>query len=355
MSDQNDTPVDPRSEKAIATLHERMKPKARDLVRRAAAEGIEIRITSGTRTYDEQDELYAQGRTKPGKIVTKARAGQSNHNFGIAIDVTIFKDGQPVWESPRYKRVGEIGEAIGFEWGGRWATIKDEPHFELRPAWARDLSESAMLNELRKRTANKQDVFGTDQATVSTQFMKTLQPVANRGKAPEAFLTELIQWGRSAPEDIFASRPDPAPPEHDIYTWIKPILGPWEGARHRKAVMLEVLRVLAGFESSWNWREGRDVQNPTENTAVTISAGAFQVSANSMNFDRSLKELVRSRAGTTDGTAFQAAMKSDHALALEYTARLIRFTHRHHGPILRKEIHSWLRRDSVAEFQRFLG
>lgn len=151
--------VDARSEAAIATLHEKVRPLARQLVQDSAAAGITIKITSGSRTYAEQNDLYEQGRTKPGKIVTNARGGQSNHCFGIAFDVTIFNGSQPVWESPLYKTVGKLGKSLGFTWGGDWASINDEPHFELKPAWAASLSESSMLAALRSRHDAGKDVF----------------------------------------------------------------------------------------------------------------------------------------------------------------------------------------------------
>ena len=76
-----------RSEKVIATLHARVRPYARALYFKAREHGITINIISGTRTYAEQDALYAQGRTRPGNVVTNARGGYSNHNFGIAFDI----------------------------------------------------------------------------------------------------------------------------------------------------------------------------------------------------------------------------------------------------------------------------
>jgi hypothetical protein len=168
--------------------------------------------------------------------------------------------------------------------------------------------------------------------------------VKNRGKAPDAFLDELIAWGKDAPEEIFA--PNTA---HDVYSSVRPTLGPWRDNQHRRAVMLEVMRVLAGFESSWKWTAGRDVSNPTSNTPTTTEAGAFQVSANSMSFGPELKALVQDHAGSTDGEAFQAAMKSDHPLAMEYIARLLRRTVNHNGPVKRHEIDEWLRKDAVDE------
>lgn len=151
--------VDARSEGNIATLHPKVRPLARQLVRAAAAEKLTIVVTSGTRTYAEQDALFAQGRTKAGSRVTNARGGFSNHNFGIAFDVTLFKDMKPVWESPAYRRVGQLGKALGLDWGGDWASPVDEPHFELHPDWAEGLRESVMIAGLRARVAAGKDVF----------------------------------------------------------------------------------------------------------------------------------------------------------------------------------------------------
>jgi peptidoglycan LD-endopeptidase CwlK len=143
--------VDDRSEKAIATLLPQVQPYARALVRKAAHHGITIKVISGLRTYEEQNELFAQGRTKPGRIVTNARGGFSNHNFGIAFDVGVFEGANYLDESPKYKAVGALGMDLGLEWGGNWKTIVDEPHFQLRPKWDANMKQSDMLAELRTR------------------------------------------------------------------------------------------------------------------------------------------------------------------------------------------------------------
>ena len=158
--------ADSRSEGNIATLLPRVRPFARALIEKAANQGIIIKVTSGTRSFAEQDELFAQGRTKPGKRVSNARGGFSNHNFGLAFDVTIFKGSTdpekaktPVFESPVYKAIGALGTELGLEWGGNWKTIVDEPHFQLRPGWAVDLSEKEMLADLRERKDSGEDFF----------------------------------------------------------------------------------------------------------------------------------------------------------------------------------------------------
>jgi hypothetical protein len=181
-------------------------------------------------------------------------------------------------------------------------------------------------------------------------FIATKQRVFNRGVPPDDFLDQLVTWGKQAPDEIFEEKPS----KDDVYFSIFNTLGPWQGPSHRRAVMLEVMRVLAGFESSWDWTEGRDTTNATSVTSTTIEAGAWQVSANSMNFGQELKDLVQAKVGTRDGNAFQKAMKKDHPLAMEYIARLLRRTTRHNGPVKRHEIDKWLRKDAVAEFQALL-
>jgi hypothetical protein len=181
-------------------------------------------------------------------------------------------------------------------------------------------------------------------------YKATKQEVYNRGVPPDRFLDELVAWGKIAPYEIFA--PNSA---RDVYWSVFGTPGPWQGPSHRRAVMLEVLRVLAGFESSWNWNEGGDTTNPTSVTPTTMEAGAWQVSANSMGFGPELKAIVLAKAGALDGSTFQRAMKHNHYLAIEYIARLLRRTVNHNGPVKRHRIDPWLRKDAVAEFQGLLN
>ena len=153
------TEVDSRSEKVIATLLPEVRPMARALVHKAAAAGISIKLISGLRSYAEQDALYAKGRTAPGPVVTNARAGFSNHNFGIAFDSGVFEAGRYLPESPKYKAVGALGMDLGLEWGGNWKTIVDQPHYQLRPPWAAALPERQLLAELRARRERGASAF----------------------------------------------------------------------------------------------------------------------------------------------------------------------------------------------------
>ena len=89
-------------------------------------------MTHTLRTFDEQHALYAKGRELPGARVTNAPAGMSWHNYGRAFDIC-FTVGVPYPpDDALWIRVGEIGEGLGLEWGGRWKSFPDKPHFQFR-------------------------------------------------------------------------------------------------------------------------------------------------------------------------------------------------------------------------------
>ena len=118
----------------------------RDFESRLAAAKLPFYLFMGLRTFECQDELYAQGRTLPGKIVTNARGGDSLHNFGLAsdwvLDGQVEKPGiQWSWDTMTdfnadgrsdWMQMGEIAESCGLEWGGRWKRFPDLPHIENR-------------------------------------------------------------------------------------------------------------------------------------------------------------------------------------------------------------------------------
>jgi peptidoglycan LD-endopeptidase CwlK len=125
---------DMRTESKIMTLLPKTQILARQFMKRVQnlGDNFTVKIISGTRTYGEQTAIYRQGRFgNPPPIVSNAKAGQSNHNFGLAWDIGIFKNGQYLGESPLYKQVGETSLAAGLEWGGNWTTFKDRPHYQI--------------------------------------------------------------------------------------------------------------------------------------------------------------------------------------------------------------------------------
>lgn len=124
----------------------------------ARKENCDYVAISGNRTWAEQDALYAIGRTKPGKKVTNARGGFSNHNFGIALDFGVFRDGKYLDEkSPHlaahvHRLAGKLAGKFGLEWGGAWTTFVDFPHFQVKTGMT--------LAQMRARVARTGSVFG---------------------------------------------------------------------------------------------------------------------------------------------------------------------------------------------------
>jgi peptidoglycan L-alanyl-D-glutamate endopeptidase CwlK len=71
----------------------------------------------------------------------------------------VFEGSRYLADSPKYRAVGVLGTDLGLEWGGNWKTIIDQPHFQLRPAWAARMTQKAMLAELRARVAGAQPIY----------------------------------------------------------------------------------------------------------------------------------------------------------------------------------------------------
>ena len=192
-----------------------------------------------------------------------------------------------------------------------------------------------------------------------SRYKELLYPVKGRGIPPVAFLDELITWANSASWDIFAPNKDP----EDVFNRLAPLLGPWEGRVHRKAAMCELLRCLAGFESSWKWNCGVDTTNKTSMRLITgQETGAFQVSYDSLGLDLAgqdkdddLHRCVLHHCGSLNIQTFIDKMKESHAFALEYAARLLRNSFYWDGPIKRHEIDSSLRKEAVEEFMELLA
>lgn len=134
--------LDARTLRNLATLDPKARDKFQAFIKEAksiaASYGYEYIALSGTRNEQEQNSLYAQGRSKPGQIVTNAKFGYSSHNFSIALDFGVFKNGQYIDdknpnESTRiHTAVSKIADKHGIDWGGNWVSFKDTPHFEIK-------------------------------------------------------------------------------------------------------------------------------------------------------------------------------------------------------------------------------
>ena len=107
-----------------------------ELAAKCREQGADYYSISGFRSFAEQAALFAQGRTAPGQIVTRAKPGQSAHNYGIAVDwcrdADMKRDGlQPDWRLPDYELLAKTAESMGLEAAYFWKTFKEGPHVQL--------------------------------------------------------------------------------------------------------------------------------------------------------------------------------------------------------------------------------
>lgn len=119
-----------------------LKPKVRKLmeqfVKEAAKLGFEILVTQGYRSVEEQNRLYAQGRTMKGNIVTNARGGQSNHNWGCAFDYCFLVNKKASYSLPdsAWKKMADLGVKLGLEAGYYWKGFQDKPHLQFTAGYS---------------------------------------------------------------------------------------------------------------------------------------------------------------------------------------------------------------------------
>ncbi|EAC6153511.1 alkaline phosphatase, partial [Listeria monocytogenes] len=150
----------------VSGMNKSVADKTRNVIKKMAKKGIYLCVAQGYRSSAEQNALYAQGRTKPGAVVTNAKGGQSNHNYGVAVDLCLYtSDGKNViWESTtsRWKTVVSAMKAEGFEWGGDWKSFKDYPHFELYDAAGGEKAPSTSTSKPKPSASSNKNVYYTE-------------------------------------------------------------------------------------------------------------------------------------------------------------------------------------------------
>ena len=131
----------------IQDLHPYVATLCQRFLDECESAGLEVLITSTYRDNESQAALYAQGRTKPGRIVTNAQAGKSWHNWRVAFDIVPLRHGKPVWgtsgngidNNPNdddrddlelWQRIAAIAKSFGLEWAGDWKTFRECAHFQ---------------------------------------------------------------------------------------------------------------------------------------------------------------------------------------------------------------------------------
>lgn len=131
------------SSRDLDELRPEIRPMVDAFVAAVKAAGIDMIVTCTYRSPEEQAAEFAKGRDAVGNVInehlitTKARPGQSAHNYGLALDVVPIANGKCVWSvnDPLWQRIGALGVAAGLQWyGSPGEPFKEFPHFQ-HPAW----------------------------------------------------------------------------------------------------------------------------------------------------------------------------------------------------------------------------
>jgi peptidoglycan LD-endopeptidase CwlK len=124
------------SKERLLTLRPDFADVLTELLKLCHTAGLDMQISSGYRSVEEQNALYSIGRTRPGKIVTNAKGGQSKHQQKIAADLFFLVDGKASFDAKLYRQMWKIAVANsldkkGLLWAGNWKTFKEMAHVEF--------------------------------------------------------------------------------------------------------------------------------------------------------------------------------------------------------------------------------
>ena len=162
----------------ITKCHPELQQKCAQLIEKCAQKGLNIAVGECYRTVEEQNELYAQGRTKAGNIVTNAKGSDysSHHQWGTAFDF-YRNDGKGAYNDSDgfFSKVGNVGKSLGLEWGGDWTSPVDKPHFQL-PYWG-------------STTAELKRFYGTPEEFKKTWEAEEVEKIYN-------WTLEVPEWAR---------------------------------------------------------------------------------------------------------------------------------------------------------------
>ncbi|MDO5389416.1 MAG: M15 family metallopeptidase [Clostridia bacterium] len=183
----------------ITMCHPQLQELAQGLIEECKKQGLIVKLGECFRSAEEQDALYAQGRTKPGSIVTNAKGSsyQSMHQWGVAFDV-IRNDGKGAYNDNDgwFGKVGKIGKALGLEWGGDWTSPVDKPHFQLKQ-WGSTASKLKKLYgnvENFKKTWEVEDMTKEEVKEIATQVANDM--VYKYADKVYNTVEEVPEWGR---------------------------------------------------------------------------------------------------------------------------------------------------------------
>lgn len=177
----------------ISLLRDDVEANCRAFLELCKAEGLPVLVTQTVRDNEYQASLYAQGRTKPGKIVTNTKIA-TYHGDGLAFDICKNVKGQEYSDANFFKRCGEIGKKVGFSWGGDWKSFVDRPHFQWdehgKYSWSKNKKPGTMPRyEVDEMITEKSIAEMNDAAVIA--LANRIQNVLGRQDSVGALRKEL--------------------------------------------------------------------------------------------------------------------------------------------------------------------
>ena len=126
-------------ENRTSLLHPYIEKSLLQALKDCKEQNLSVKPFETLRLPSRQNALFVQKKTK-------AKAGESNHQFGLAVDlVFVNRNKLPTWKGD-WNAVGKIMMKHGFAWGRYFSSFPEDCHFEmtfdipkkdLREAWAK--------------------------------------------------------------------------------------------------------------------------------------------------------------------------------------------------------------------------
>lgn len=186
--------------RAIDDLRPDVAANCRTLVELCKEQGLPILITQTLRDDEYQATLYAQGRTKPGSIVTNSKV-TTFHGVGLAFDFCKNVKGHEYDDAEFFVNVAIIAKAMGFSWGGDWKSFPDRPHLQ----WDEHGKYTGSMIRAGKRPAEMEEYMTYDMFKKYMEQYRAEQgkkSVSSWAKAAWDKLTKRGITDGSRPQDL---------------------------------------------------------------------------------------------------------------------------------------------------------
>lgn len=196
--------MDTRTAEKLEKLHPELKRRIIALLTNLQNLGFDVRVTDGLRTFDEQNKLYQKGRrgVSGEKIVTNAKGGQSNHNYGLAADLCPFKNNLPDYNDLKtFKIIGREAKSVGLEWGGDWK-FTDMPHVQLRGLSVKECQKLYAAGGITRVWQRMFEILGGAKPEVFFPKVDDLLEIGDKGDEITSLQQQLAELGFLRPHEI---------------------------------------------------------------------------------------------------------------------------------------------------------